>query len=139
MRINLLEIYALTVCFFTVACLVIVLGVTAWNVVELTNPEFTINSRDYEGHQTDEQFSDWLVQQDKYTNHEPASYEGNKLTEARNNSWSKLVNTEKRNAKQGVVRNLIILVIDLILLIVHSLIASKARKKANKYINPDLL
>jgi len=40
---NLVEIYALAVCFFTVACFVIVAGMTAWNIIELSAPEFTID------------------------------------------------------------------------------------------------
>ena len=56
MKRTLIEMYALSVCFFTVACLVIVTGIAMWDVVQVIYPEFTISSNDYENHLDNETY-----------------------------------------------------------------------------------
>ena len=56
---SLLEIYALAVCFVTVVCFVIALGIGLYDLVELAYPEFSLSSYEYERHQSDEAFMRW--------------------------------------------------------------------------------
>jgi hypothetical protein len=41
---TILEIYALAVCFVTVICFVIALGIAAYGIVGIASPNFTISS-----------------------------------------------------------------------------------------------
>ncbi len=129
MNKTILEIYALSVCFFTVACFVITLGLVTWNVVELNSPEFTISNTQYECHQTDSEFKKCLSQQFEYKREDkpeklPA---GNKLTEKRISEYKQIINAEQRQALQGIAQKLIILLIGLLLFLAHWVLAKRAR------------
>ena len=56
MKKTIIEIYALAVCFVAVICLVISLGIGLYDLVEISNPEFTISSHEYKKYQTNESF-----------------------------------------------------------------------------------
>lgn len=129
MRKSLVEIYALAVCFFTVACFVVVLGMTAWNVVELSAPEFTISSNTYEAHLTDEKYRDSLIRRHRYGAEKYAPPEADLLTKKREESWKSEIRGEQRRALQSLVKNIIILVIDIFVFMVHWIIARRSREK----------
>ncbi len=56
MKKSILEIYALAVCFVALLCFVIALGIGVYDLIQITNPEFTINVYEYERHQSNEAF-----------------------------------------------------------------------------------
>ncbi len=56
MKKSILEIYALSVCFVTLVCFVIVLGIGIYDLIQISNPEFTLNPHEYERHQSNEAF-----------------------------------------------------------------------------------
>ena len=56
MKKTILEVYALAVCFVTIFCFAIFLGIAIYGLIEISNPEFTLNSRAYERHQSNEAF-----------------------------------------------------------------------------------
>ena len=126
MKRNLVDIYALAVCFFTVACFVIVLGMTAWNVVELSAPEFTINNNTYEAHLNDENYRRWLIQRNQYRAEDYKPPEDGELTKHREKNWQHEIKGEQRSALQDLVRNLIILVIDILVFGAHWIIARRS-------------
>ncbi|WP_027967471.1 hypothetical protein [Halomonas halocynthiae] len=128
MKKNIVEIYALAVCFFTVACFVVVLGMTAWNVVELSAPEFTINNSTYEAHLTDENYRRWLIQRNQYRSEDYKPPEGAELTQSRETNWQQEIRSEQRGALQSLIQNIIILVIDLLVFIGHWVIARRSRE-----------
>ncbi|MFP2769379.1 hypothetical protein [Oceanisphaera sp. KMM 10153] len=127
MKKNLVEIYALAVCFFTVACFVIVAGMTAWDAVQLSAPEFTINNNEYEAHLSDQQYRDWLAQRNQYNEDAFILPSGQDLTDARNASWQQEIKSEQRSALQSLAQNFIILVIDILVFMAHWIIARKSR------------
>ena len=134
MKKSLLEIYALAVCFFTVACFVVVLGMTLWDVVELSGPEFTIDNHTYKIHQSDEAYSESLTGRhgcdgEKKTDYKPP--EGQALTEAREKSYAQELRSERRGALQDLIKNLIILLVDLTVFVIHWKIGAYARKSAS--------
>ena len=133
MKKTLLEIYALAVCFITVTCFVIVLGMAIWNVVEISAPEFTLETQTYEQHQTDEAFLENLINQYRPEEIQKTyqAPEGEALTTARQASYVSVLRSERRGAMQSFLRNLIILVIDLVVFIVHWKVAANARKAAS--------
>jgi hypothetical protein len=135
---NLVGIYALAVCFFTVACFVIVAGITAWNVVELSAPEFTIDNYVHEAHASDENYGRW--------NHGPMGFRGERIRylnpesvpaepmaelqrKNREESWQQALAGERRAALQSLVRNAIILVIALLVFLAHWMIATRSREQ----------
>ena len=56
MKKSILEIYALAVCFVALLCFVIALGIGVYDLIQITNPEFTLNAYEYERHQSNEAF-----------------------------------------------------------------------------------
>ncbi len=128
-----LEIYALAVCFFAIACFVIVLGIGIWDIVKVAAPDFTMHSANWEKHQTDEAFKEALIQASRY-DPDKETYvppEGAALTKAREESYARTIRSERRDGFQGIVRNLIILVIDIVVFLVHWMAAARARQTAS--------
>ena len=127
---TILEIYALAVCFFTVACFVVALGLMMWNVVELTASEFTIHTRDFECHRSDEAYRKCREQDYEYTKADPPKTfpTGDALTEKRERSYEFVLKSEKREALQGIVHKLIVILIDIFVFYVHWLLARRARE-----------
>ena len=132
MKKSVLEIYALAVCFFTVACFVIVTGMAIWEVVRLSAPEFTLSSFLWQQHQTDDAFKTKLVNEHRYVaeKHTYTPPEGTELTKARETSFAQAIASERRTASQDLIRNLIILLIDGLVFVVHWKIAIRARQSA---------
>ncbi len=136
MKRNLVEIYALAVCFFTVACFVIVAGMTTWNVVELSAPEFTIDNYVYEGHFSDDNYRRWHSgpmafpgERIRYLNPEAAPVDPVAIPQrkTREENWQQALAGERRGALQSLVRNAIILVIALLVFLAHWTIARRSR------------
>ena len=132
MKRAILEIYALAVCFFTVACFAITLGLALWNVVELAAPEFTVTNHQFSCHQTDHKFKECFPHQAKYTveDGQEVFLADEALTLKRTTEYAQIIQSEQRDALQGLVQKLIILLIDIIVFFSHWVIATRARKTA---------
>ena len=105
MKRNVLEIYALAVCFFTVAFFIVTLGLAAWHVVELAVPKFTMAANIYQHHQSDEAYRDWLIT--THSGSEKQSYvppQGVTLTAAREKSLNEELSNERRRASQDLIK-----------------------------------
>lgn len=129
MKKTLLEIYALLVCLFSLACFALFLGIAVWNCVSIVNPEFTLDNRTWEAHQSDAAYSKYLVEQHKYTSDvkEYRPTQGSDLTFERQSSYAQAIRAESRRALQDFVQKLIILLISMLAFGVHWKIASGAR------------
>lgn len=130
MKKTILEIYALAVCFFTVACFVITLGLAIWDIVELSAPEFTILNHSFECHQSDETYKDCNASQHKYTREESPEVfpSGQELTDARNKSYEQVIKSERRQALQGLVQKMIIILLDALVFFGHWRLARNSRE-----------
>jgi len=126
-----LEIYALAVCFFTLVCFVVTLGLAVWDLVEISVPEFTIRNNDYECHISDDAYTDCYSNQSKYTReNNPISFpEGQELTNKRKSEYAQLLRFEQREAVQGLVQKSIIMLIDLIVFIFHWRLSVRVRRE----------
>ena len=130
MKKSILEIYALAVCFFTIACFVVVVGLALWNVVTLIEPEFTLGNYTWERYHSDDAYKKQLVN-DHRCGAEKPSYippEGAALTEARKHDLADALIIERRNAIQDLARYFIILLIDGIVFFAHWKLASRSRQ-----------
>lgn len=122
MKKTILEIYALAVCFVTVLCAVVALGIGVYDIVEITNPEFTLSAHSYERHQTNEAFFSLECIDDEQERTEEEK------TQQRQSSYNRALNAESRNAVQSLVKVIIIIAIDILVFLVHWRIARFGRE-----------
>jgi hypothetical protein len=127
-----LEIYALAVCFVTVVCFVVSLGIASYAALGLVAPEFTMNSMTYSQHQTNDAF---------WSNPMPGRFRGpeekpkdrpneSDLTRQRQESYARSVATEQRDSAQTLVKTMIIVTIDMVVFMFHWHIARRSRQNA---------
>jgi hypothetical protein len=127
MKRTALEIYALAVCFFTVACFVIVLGVAIWNVVSIAVPQFTMSNYQWSQFRSDDAYSQRLVNTHGCKqNYAPPT--GQALTEARVKALNDEIASEQHGAVTELVHNLIILLIDVLVFLPHWKLGARARQ-----------
>jgi len=125
MKKSLLEIYALAISFVTVICFSVVLGVGLYDILEMSNPEMTIKSYQYQKHQSNEAFTrNWSKKKGKRSDSE--------ITEVRKKSYSVALKAEQRDAIQSFIRVLIIMLINVIIFTVHWRLAKYAREPFTK-------
>jgi hypothetical protein len=124
MKKTIVEIYALAVCFATVVCFVISLGIGIYDIVEITNPEFTLSSWEYKKHQSNDAF--WYDNcKDDNKGVRPQEEE---LTKTREESLQNALKAERRDAFQGIVSVLIIISINVLVFLIHWAIAKRSRE-----------
>lgn len=115
---SLLSIYALAVCFCTLMCLMIVLGLGAFSLVRLAAPEFTL--ADHTWAHSDEQYLQWYPAQQHLT---PVQ-----LVEAREKTRQAAVQYERRGVARMLVYTLIIGAIDSVVYALHWRLAKSAER-----------
>ncbi len=135
MKKSMLEMYALAVCFVTLLCFVIALGIGIYNLIRVVNPEFTLNAYEYERHQSNEAFQGspgmelrlelrGLAPARSAEAPEPSDEE---LTRQREQSYQNVMRAELRRGTQSLTMVGIVIFIDLLVFAVHWLLARKAR------------
>jgi len=122
MKKNLLEIYALAVCFVTIVCAVCATGIGLYDLLEISKPEFTMSAYTYQRHQTNDAF---IQDECKEIGKKKLSEE--KKTQLRLASYERALKTEQRDAIQSLVKVLIILSLDGLLFWLHWGIARRSR------------
>jgi hypothetical protein len=121
MKKSLVEIYALAVCFVTLICFAIALGIGIYNILEMFNPELTLRAYAYQHHQTNEAFTrNW--KKDKKLPNE------NAITKMREESYKVALKTERRDGLQSFIRVMIVVVIDIVIFLTHWGLARRSRK-----------
>lgn len=120
MKKSLLEIYALAVCFVTIICFAVALGVGMYDFLEMAKPELTLKSYQYQKHQTNEAFTrSWSKKKRR-----PGEKE---ITRIREKSYEVALEAERRDAVQSFIRVLIIMIIDLVIFLIHWRLGQRAR------------
>lgn len=147
MKKTILEIYALAVCFATIVCATVALGIALWDVVQVTAPEFTINNYSFERYQDNDSFrsSDCAADPARKaaeaaaaaasgtatataaSNNGKCGYSDAELDAKRVQEWTKQLNSEKRQGFQSLVRCLIVILLDLLVFSAHWILARRAR------------
>jgi hypothetical protein len=120
MKKSLTELYALAVCFVTLVCFAVALGIGLYDIIQIGNPDFTVSSYEYERHQSDESFRQSCG--DEYSSHSDAE-----ISALRKESWERVLEMEQRSAYQSLVQIFIILIIDTIVFVIHWQIAKRVR------------
>ncbi len=119
---SLIQVYALTVCFCTLMCGVIALGVAAYDVVRIAAPGFTITSS-YGAWNSDEQFV--LVYPDK------KGLPPEEIASLREKYRHEALAYERKTGQQGFVWAFIILAIDAVVYAIHWRIARRTEPVRN--------
>ena len=123
MKRTLVEVYALAVCFVTLVCFVVALGIGIYDLIQFLNPEFTISSYTYEHHQSNEAYlSNWPKEKQRP--------QGDELTKLRKESYQAALKSEQRNAVQSLTQIFIIILIDIVVFAIHWYMAKRARADA---------
>ncbi len=135
MKKSILEIYALSVCFVTLVCFVIALGIGIYDLIQITNPEFTLNPYEYERHQSNEAFgrSPRIEMRGVAPGVAPGVPIGptkpseEELTKQREESYQAAIRSERRSGIQSLTIVGIVMVIDLCVFGVHWLLSKRTR------------
>ncbi|MDD4962352.1 MAG: hypothetical protein PHI11_00385 [Gallionella sp.] len=129
MKKTILEIYALAVCFVSIICFVVCLGVAGYSLVQIAKPDFTMRSYDFDNYQSNDTY--WKMKEgrgscskeDKSTIRPSES----ELTKQRTEAFSLEKASEQRDGEQTLVKTLIVILVDALAFLIHWRIARSAR------------
>ena len=131
MKKSILEIYALAVCFVALLCFVIVLGIGMYDLIQITNPEFTLNAYEYERYQSNEAFKGSPGRALRGIAPgipiEPTQRSEEEVTQQREKSYQAALRSERRAGMQSLIQIMIILVIDVLVFVPHWLLVRRTR------------
>lgn len=131
MKKSILEIYALSVCFVTLLCFVIALGIGIHDLIQIGNPEFTMNPYEYARHQSNQAFGPSpLLMNPAFAPAVPTELSessAEELTEQREESYQTALRSERRRGMQSLTIVGIVMVIDFLVFGVHWLLARRTR------------
>lgn len=126
-----LEIYALSVCFVTLVCFVIALGIGIYDLIQIASPAFTLNAYEYERHQSNQAFgrSPRIEMRGLApgVSIEPTEPSAEELTQQREESYQAALRSERRRGIQSLTIVGIVMVIDLCVFGVHWLLSKRTR------------
>jgi hypothetical protein len=123
---TILEIYALAVCFVTVVCFVVSLGIGTYSLIQIMAPGFTQSSWEYNRHLTNDAY--WDSQQNCGTAETRKKRPGEaELMKQREDSLVRAVAGERREGAQALVKSLIVMLIDVVVFLAHWFVARRAR------------
>ena len=122
-----LEIYALSVCFAAVVCLVISAGIAGYAIFKVGTPELTMRSYDYNRHQSNESF--WKDNNESCSDEKKVIVKpsADAITKQRLESFALEFKAERRDGLQSLIHSLIFILIGSITLLIHWKIAQKTR------------
>lgn len=121
MRRSAIQIYALAVCFATLMCLVVSLGIGLYDGVQIAFPDFTLSA--WQPYESNSQFV--LFWPDK------KDLPDEQVTKLREDAYRDALHGERHAAKQSLVFVSIILVIDIVVYAIHWKIARAWAAKAD--------
>lgn len=119
---SLIQIYALAVCFATLMCFVVALGVGLYDVVQLTAPDLTLQH--YQPYQSNHTFVQYYPDNKQLPDDE--------MTELREQGLRQALDGERRAALQSAVFVLMIVAIDVVVFAVHWRIAKQERLRTEQ-------
>jgi hypothetical protein len=131
MKKTVLEIYALAVCFVTLVCFVVSLGIGVYSVIQIANPEFTMTSGQYDQYQSNDAFWSSRARREGYRSDEEYKKmqrpSDDELTKKRQEGFAIGIKSEQRDGAQSFVKVLIVVLINIAVFFAHWVIARRAR------------
>ena len=128
MKKTILEVYALAVCFVTVTCFVVCLGIAGYSLVEIAKPDFTMTSYQFDQFQSNDAY--WKDCGRKYCSDDEKKRSRpseDELTKQRSEAFAQALVSEQRNGSQSLVKTLIVMFVDSLAFLAHWVIAKRAR------------
>ncbi len=131
MKKSILEIYALTVCFFAVVCFVFVSALAIHDLVQIMNPEFTLDRHHYERYLSNESY---------VRTSQPSSAQAEAILKAvpreeisrrRMSEFKRTLRAERHEGQLNLFKMLVVLVVDAVAFAVHWKIGHIARSEAS--------
>ncbi len=119
-----IQIYALTVCFTTLMCFVVALGIGLYDLIQVVAPNFTMNY--HQIYQSNDSYAQYYLSNKEL----PAS----EVTQLREQAFRGAIEVERRSALQSLVFVSIIATIDLVVFITHWRIARIENKRAEEQL-----
>ena len=121
-----LEIYALSVCFAAVVCIIISAGVAGYSIFSIVSPELTMSAYKYDKLQSNEAYwkSKGSCSKEDKEEVKPSEEE---LTKQRVEALAIAVSAEKREGFQSLIQCFMFLLVSGITLIIHGKIAKSSR------------
>jgi hypothetical protein len=120
---TLLELYALVVCFATLTCFTVSLGIFSYDLVRLANPAFTLSGHQFNRHQSNEAFKGTCSSSE-------VSDSDEEQTKLRLESYERALAAEKRKGTQSLVYVLIVMLVNVLIFVPHWLIGVRIRREA---------
>lgn len=133
MKKTILEIYALAVCFVTLTCFVIALGIAVYSAIAIAKPDFTISSWQYTTHLTNDAFWNGGCAGRQYCGPQEKNVERpteSELTKQREETYRRILASEQRDSSQTLVKCIIVMLIDVGAFLLHWFLAKRARASA---------
>ncbi len=115
MNRSLIQVYALAVCFFSLSCLIVALGIGLYDVVQMAVPDFTLQG--YPSWETNEQFV--------YYHPDKKDLPEVEVTVLRKAELAIAVAGERKEALRSAVFVGIIIMIDSVVFAIHWIIAKR--------------
>src|SRR5690606_7326346 len=123
-----LEIYALSVCFASVVCLIITAGIGGYSIFRITIPEITMKTYDFDKHQTNDAFREEIKPSCSKSDQSAVRPSDDELPKQRVASYEIEIESEKREGFQTLLRTLIYIIVSGFTLFIPSKIAQNARQ-----------
>ncbi|MBL1277854.1 MAG: hypothetical protein COB30_017375 [Ectothiorhodospiraceae bacterium] len=123
-----LEIYALSICFAAVVCLVISLGIGSYSLIQVNSPDLTMKSYKFNQFQTNKDY--WSKHKprcgDNYNKVEKP--EEDELTKQRLMAFEAVKRGEAREGVQSLIKSTLFIIFSTLALFIHWTIAKRCRK-----------
>ena len=127
MKKTILEIYALTVCFFAVVCFVLVSALAIYDTVQIVHPEFTLSRHQYERYLSNESFVRSSLPGAAESRAALKMLTREEITRERVSEFKRTLHAERHDGRQNLFKMLILLVIDALAFAIHWKIGHMAR------------
>jgi hypothetical protein len=121
-----LEIYALSVCFAAIVCLIISIGIAGYSIIQIAVPKLTMSSYAYKNYQTNDAY--WISKRACADKEKATRPKEEELTKQRLAAFALNVEGEQREGLQSLIKCLMFIFVSSIVLLVHWRIAKNARK-----------
>ncbi len=146
------KIYALAICFVTLMCSAIIIGVVLYNLVKIAAPELTLDSHAYNAHQSIDAFRSSqfygfgrpfsaflpggpfvgrpgvpIVGAPEMSSDESSAISDDELEKVRDQSYESVLRGQRRSAVQNTIRSSIFLLVSLSLFFMHWRLVKKGQ------------
>lgn len=124
-----IQVYALTICFFTMTCFAITTGSALWNVIKITYPSLTLSHLEYTAHRSDEAYLEYLSNKyrDKISNKQYVLPSSDMVSGIRERAYVELIAISRHDALSDFLFCLVIIIVDLVIYGFHWRIVNRSK------------